>query len=312
MKLKKIISALSITTLMIALSGCSKPLDLSLNVKSGDKYVITEFTNQDIVLTANNQEMKTNQNIEMSLGMNIKDVDKDKNITIDYQYDSMKMSSESNGEKIEYDSTKPDTSNPLNSTYQTIIGKSFTVKINNKGELLEVTGVSELINSMVAKASGTAAEKQALKDTLSESFGDEAVKSMMKQSMNFYPQNVVKKGDTWEKKYDIKTLFPISVDNKLTLTEYKDSVISLDEKSTMTADTKNKPIDLMGVKANIKLTGDVNGTIKINKDNGLLHSGEMTQTMNGEMEMLASKTIPQNVKIPMKITSRITYSTIKK
>lgn len=312
LKFKKVISTLSIATMLLAFSGCTKDLDLSINIKTGDKYVIHEVTNQDMTMTLGTQQMATNQTVDMNLLMDVKDVDKDKNVTIEYKYDSMKMSASSNGQTMTYDSTKADDSNPLNEVYKGIIGKSFTVKMSNKGKLLEIKGVTDLINSMLDKVNVPDAQKETLKSSLTRSFGDDAIKSMVQQSMDIYPDKAVKKNDTWNKKYDIKTVFPITVDNTFKLLSNDSSEVSLNQQSNITADTKGTPIDIMGVKSNINLTGTATGTVKINKSNGLLQSGEVTENMNGEMQMLKSSLIPQDIKVPMKMTAKITYDIKKK
>ncbi|MCY6960290.1 DUF6263 family protein [Clostridium brassicae] len=312
MKLKKLVAASCIATMVFALSGCNKALDLSLNLKKGDKYNIHVVNDQKTSVTAENQEIKSSQVMDMNFSIDVKDVDKDKNTTVDYKYDSIKMSAESNGQKMEYDSKKNDSNNPLGAIYGGIIGKGFTVKLDKKGQVLDIKGMNELLDSLVEKIPASDQEKKAVKDALKENFGDEAIKSMVKQTMNYYPQKSIKTGDTWENKYDIKAIFPMSVSNKWKLIGEKDGALNVEVQSTIAADTKNKPIDFMGLKANMKLDGDCKGTIDISKDNGLIQKGSMTQNMNGNMEILASNVTPKNVKMPMKITSKITYETTKK
>lgn len=312
MKFKKIVAALSVMAMLFTLAGCKNATNLSLNVKKGDKYNIHEVVDQQATMTINNQDTKTNQVMDMNFAMDVQDVDKDKNVTMNYKYDSIKVSTESVGGKIEYDSKKPDSKSPLGSIYGAIIGKSFTVKLSNKGQVLEVKGVDELLNSVVDKFPGNAEQKKTLKATLADSFGDEAIKSMISQTMDYYPQNEIKTNDTWESKYNVKVMFPMTVNNKLKLLGEKDGLLNVDVQSTVAADTKDKPADFMGFKANVKLNGDCKGTVDINKETGIMTKGNLTQTMSGDIELLANKTIPQNIKMPMKMTAKITYETTKK
>lgn len=312
MKFKKMMSALSIMAILFVFAGCSSAINLGLNVKKGDKYNVHEVVDQKMTMTANSQEVNTNQVMDMNFAMDVQDVDKDKNVTIAYKYDSIKISTESAGQKMEYDSKKQDSTNPLSSIYGAIVGKGFTVKVSNKGQVLEVKGVDELLNSIVSKIPGNDEQKKTFKSTLAQSFGDDAVKSMINQSMNYYPQNAVKNNDTWESKYSIKAIFPMEINNKLKLLGEKDGLLNVDVQSTINSDTKDKPADFMGFQANMKLKGDSKGTVNINKETGLMEKGNLTETMTGEMELLANKTIPQNIKVPMKMEAKITYETTKK
>lgn len=312
MKFRKIIAALSLMAILFVFVGCNNAVNLSLNVKKGDKYNVHEVVNQQSTMTINNQDTNSNQIMDMNFEMDVKDVDKDKNVTMGYKYDSIKISTEAAGRKVDYDSKKPDSTNPLSSIYGAVIGKGFTVKLSNKGQALDIKGVDDLLNSVVDKFPGNDEQKKALKATLAQSFGDEAIKSMVNQSMNYYPQSEVKNNDTWENKYDIKTMFPMTVSNKLKLLGEKNGLLNVDVQSTVTVDTKDKPEDFMALKANMKLDGDCKGTVNINKETGLMEKGNLTETMAGDIEILANKAIPQNIKMPMKMTAKITYETTKK
>lgn len=312
MKLKKVIASFSIMAILFAFIGCSNAVDLSINLKKGDKYNLHELIEQKGNINVQGQNIDLNQVMDMNFAMEVKDVDKDKNVTMDYKYDSIKVSAESNGSKNEYDSKKPDSANPMSALYGSVIGKGFTVKLSNKGQVLEVKGTNELLNSIVDKISASAEEKNQIKNSLAQSFGDEAIKSMINQSMNYYPKNQVKNNDTWESKYDIKTIMPMSISNKLKLLGEKDGLLNVDVQSTVDVDTKNKPIDFMSIKTNMKLNGDCKGTVNINKETGLVAKANLTENMNGTMEMLSTNASVQNMKMPMKMTAKITYETTKK
>ncbi|WP_411679904.1 DUF6263 family protein [Clostridium thailandense] len=200
-----------------------------------------------------------------------------------YIYDSIKISADSAGQKMEYDSKNPGSNNPLASIYGAIVGKGFTVKVSNKGQVLEVKGVDELLNSVVSKLPGSEEQKKTFKATLSESFGDDAIKSMVNQSINYYPQGQVKNNDIWENKYSIKTIFPMEVSNKLKLLGEKDGLLNVDVQSTITSDTRDKPANFMGFQANVKLNGDCKGTVNINKETGLMEKGNLTENMTGDI-----------------------------
>ncbi|WPC44157.1 DUF6263 family protein [Clostridium sp. JS66] len=312
MKLKKIIASLSIMTMLFAFVGCSNAMDLSINLKKGDKYNLHELIEQKGNINVQGQNIDLNQVMDMNFAMEVKDVDKDKNVTMDYKYDSIKVSAESDGAKNEYDSKKPDSANPMSALYGSVIGKGFTVKISNKGQVLEVKGTDELLNSIVDKISASAEEKNQIKNSLAQSFGDEAIKSMINQSMNYYPKNQVKNNDTWESKYDIKTMMPMSISNKLKFLGEKDGLLNVDVQSTVDVDTKNKPINFMSIKTNMKLNGNCKGTVNINKETGLVAKADLTENMNGTMEMLSTNASAQNMKMPMKMTAKIIYETTKK
>ncbi|CQR71028.1 hypothetical protein SOV_45390 [Sporomusa ovata DSM 2662] len=311
MNLKKLVAALCAVIILLVVSGCNSTLDLSLNVAKGDKYNTHTLCNQDMIFSVNNKTSKVHQIVDMNLSMDVKDVDKDKNVTIDYKYDSIKISTECAGQRMEYDSKQNNERNPLSQIYGGIIGKSFTVKLDKKGQVLELIGIDDIINSMIDNIKGSEEQKKAFKNSLNQSFGDNAIKSMIKQMTSYYPDKEIKVGDIWDNKYDIKTFFPISVNNKLQLVGVKDGLLNVDVQSTIATDTKNNTIDFMGVKGNVNLNGDSKGNINITKSNGLVQNGTFTQNISGEIELLANQSIPENINMPITMTSTITYETTK-
>ncbi len=71
----------------------------------------------------------------------------------------------------------------------------------------------------------------------------------------------------------------------------------------------SKSSDYMGLEMKPDLKGTLSGTIMINKNNGFLGSGELKQTMSGNIKL----TVPQqgDVEMPMTYTGEVNYSTVK-
>ena len=312
MNLKKIVMILCASMMLVGVIGCGKAFAFNLTVQKGEEYNSHMSTVQETVMIFNDQEMKTKQNMDMNISMNILDVDKEQNITISYTYDSMKMVVDSAGKKMAYDSTQDHSNNPLSSIYSGILGKQFTVKLDKQGKVLEVKGLDDIIISTIDNAPGTAEQKQALKDNLKQSFSDETIKMMIQQNMNNYPPQNIKVGESWENTANMNVLFPMSVTNKCKLLGEKDGLLMIEMQSAIHADTQNNAVDIMGVKANVLLDGEITGNINVNKKNPLLQYGRVTQNISGEMELETGKETPQIITLPMKITSTATFETIKK
>ena len=102
------------------------------------------------------------------------------------------------------------------------------------------------------------------------------------------------------------------ITNKYKRVGDKDGFLTIDVKSGISADTQNNPVDLMGVKANIVLNGEISGTIKLNKKNPFLQSVKVTQDISGEMQFETGKETSRIIKLPMKITGTISSETTKK
>ena len=312
MNLKRFLITLYAGIMLFAVIGCDKAFAaVNLNIEKGEKYNTHMSNDQETIVTFNNQEMRIKQKTDMDSSLNILDVDKDKNVTISYTYDSMKITIDTAGNKITYDSKEDNNNNPLSAMYSSILGKSFTIKLDKEGTVLEVKGLDDIIASTIDNTPGTEQQKQALKNSLKQSFSDEGLKSAFQQTMSNYPMENSKVGDTWENKNELTVIFPMVITSKFKLLSDKDGLLTIYTQSIIHADTQNNAVDIMGIKANVALNGEMNGNLIINKKNPLLQNGTIIQNISGEMEFEPSKEMPQRIKLPMKITSRIICETTK-
>lgn len=311
MNWKKFMVTICAVMMLFAGIGGNKAFAVNLNVEKGEKYNTHVSNDQETIVTVNNQEMITNQKTDMNCSINILDVDKDKNVTISYTYDSMKIAVDTPSKKITYDSKQDDNNNPLSAIYSGILGKSFTIKLDNEGKVLEVKGLDDIITSTIDNTSCTEQQKQALKNSLKQSFSDEGLKAMFKQAMNNYPPENIKVGDVWESKNELTVMFPMVIASKYKFLSEKAGLLNINMQSIISADTQNNAVDIMGIKANVALNGEINANITINKKNSILQNGTLTQNISGEMEFATGKETPQTIKLPIKITSKIICETTK-
>jgi hypothetical protein len=312
-KLKKIGAAICVVATICTISGCDQTKSINMNVKEGDKYIVYVSTNANTSMKVAGQAVNSKQEMDMSYDVDITDVDKNSNITMDYKYDSIKTDTEAMGQTLSYDSKNTnDSSSEQGKIYGGLIGKSFSVKVSNKGKILEIKGVDDILSSVVDKITTDDSQKQKIKDTLSKSFGDDAIKSALQQSMNYYPDKKVNIGDTWENKYNLNIMCPMSIDSKYKLLNADNNQYAVGVNSNLSADTKGQSVDIMGVKAKLKLNGNMTGNINVNKDNGFLSNGTETETVKGTMDMLPNNLIPTEISLPMTVTETITYKTVKK
>lgn len=313
LKLKKLGAAMCIASAVFTFSGCGQTdKGISINVNKGDKYVSDISVNANTSMKLGEKAIDSEQKMDMSYDINITDVDKNNNITMQYKYKSIKLTTDSNGQASSYNSKNAsDNNSEAGEIYSGFIGKSFSVKVNKTGKILEVNGVGSILNSVVDKINTSEGQKQTIKNTLAQSFGDNAIKSTLQQSMNYYPNKSVNVGDTWENKYNLNMMFPIAINSKYKLVSADNDKYTLNVKSSLVADSKGKASNIMGVQAKVKLNGTMNGNVNIDKDNGFISNGTLKETVKGNMDMLPSSEVPTEISLPMTITENVTYKTTK-
>ncbi|HHV29487.1 DUF6263 family protein [Acetivibrio mesophilus] len=318
MRSKRILVALIVAVMALSLSACNSGLALYVNVNVGDSYKYHIEMDQTMNVEQSGQSVETNQNMVYDFIVSVNDVDSEGNITADYKYDALKIDIESNGAKQSFDSKNANADDSMSAIYSSFIGKGFTAKMTKYGEIKEISGVDNLLNSIVDSMDLGEDEvaqvfKEQTKESLRQSFGDEAIKSAVQSATVFPDTESIKVGDTWTVDNSVKTI----VDMKMTTTYTLDKVEGEIAYISVKADYKSDPStasDYMGMQMTTDLSGTMTGSIKVNTKNGFLSEGQMTQEYSGKMSIVVPAMEgleSQTVEIPMDSKGTITYSTTK-
>jgi hypothetical protein len=115
--------------------------------------------------------------------------------------------------------------------YNSIIKEPFNITVSPKGEIGDVYGLQKIYDKMF-KAFGDTL-KEADKQQVKESFGNEAIKSVLQQQFQIFPENEVVKDSAWTRSYDTQLLvFPgrNSLSYKITdiKTENGETILTID------------------------------------------------------------------------------------
>ena len=320
LKLRNFFTALLIAAMVFSLTACNSNLGIYINVKAGDVYKYHTLTS----ITSNTEIMgestSTTQDTTTDFKVTIDSVDSEGNITMNYMFDNIKFESEAAGEKITYDSSNNSDTDDFSKVYKSIIGKGFNTKMTKHGEVSEVSGVDDLIISMLDAMELDTSDDANIQETktyLQSSFGDNALKTLIQQSTRVLPENDVKIGDSWTIENTINSIVEINTKTTYTLDKIQNKIAHISVKSEFNTDSsKTHKYPGMGIDMDMTtdLTGKTTGTIRIDTTNGFLSEGEITQQMTGKMSVVVPSiegSEEETVDIPMDSTSKVTYSITK-
>jgi hypothetical protein len=130
---------------------------------------------------------------------------------------------------------------------------------------------------------------------MTQTFNDSAIRSMMQQSFNIYPDKAITPGDTWEKKFTMTSMINMEMDNKYKLVSVNNGVAHLEVNSTITGKPGNNPAM---AQMKIEMKGTQTGTMDVEVGTGLITDSKLKQNMKGKMSMMG-------MEIPMEISSDI-------
>lgn len=251
--------------------------------------------------------MDVNQNQEQTFffSWELKDEDKDKNITLLQRIEGVKLKIDIAGNPITFDSTNPSSANnALAEFFKQLVGTTFTLTLNKDMQVTKVDGRDEFLRKL-----GQA--NQTMEPLLKKVLNDEALKQMADPSFGMLPGKPVGKGDTWARESRLN-LGPIgSYKNtfKYTLEKIEGDKAFIKIDSTLTYEpptetSEGLPFRIKSAKLASKESG---GNAVFDIKNGRLDRQEMKVKLEGELEIEISGTTPK-VELKQEQTTTITTS----
>jgi hypothetical protein len=227
--------------------------------------------------------------------------------TIEQKIIGVQMDIDIGGSKIQYDSKKENTNNPLAEFFKALEGATFTVMLNTKTLKVEgIKGREEFLKKLVQ------ANPQ-MKPLLDTILSEEALKEMAEPTFAVVPTEAVTKGKSWTKTTKLD-MGPIGkYENKYKYTfegpegkDDKNYKIKVD--TTLTYKAPTDGTDSRGLPFKIKsasLTSkNATGSIIFNADRGRVESSRMSLDLEGELQIeIGGQTT--NVKLEQTQTSTV-------
>ena len=251
---------------------------LKFNFQKGKKfdYVLNFDVNVEREGKKRNNTMKWNYNMEV-----VDEKNKIKTIKTTYKRIDMAMDLPGTGQKTEFSSDKE--VDPMNfmefpsKMFAALKGKSFLMQVNEKGEILSVSGLDKIGEAMVNAVNLPDEMKQKMLQGFKQQFSEDAVKQMFSQSFNIFPNKLVSIGDSWRK------------------TSASSAPINLEAATTYTV--KNIKNNLVYLTSNSKLKGDNDATgtetgkLIVDSKTGLVTEASFEQRLNGKVQINSRSTI---------------------
>jgi len=88
--------------------------------------------------------------------------------------------------------------------YNSIMNEEFFARVSPQGEISEVYGLEKVYQNMFKSLGDTLTSEQ--KETLKESFGKDAIKAVLQQQFQMFPENEVYQDSSWTRSYETQIL----------------------------------------------------------------------------------------------------------
>lgn len=288
MKIKKRSFIIFILISMILFNGCiQKKVKPSLNLKKGDSFKIDMLFEQKVTQEIKDRKTQVDSKHNIGYSCFVTDVDENKNSTIQVSFDSLNIKSvANNGQTLEYNSGDPTSDmNDFSKVYSTLVGKKITVKVSQDGKVKEVMGVDKIIDEVLKELNiKNNKEEEEIQKMIVEQFGDEALRKQVENITSVYPDEPVKVGDSWEKKTDVSSEYPLQAESKYTLKESKDGMSEIMVESKVKTKDDAEPLILGNIKISYDIEGTQKGTLNVDEESGITKHVEMTHEYSGKIK----------------------------
>lgn len=251
------------------------------NLKKGETYPFLLKTQQDQSMTAGGQSMSMSSERTVGFDYFVEDaVNNVFKLKATFKGFSEKFKAPT-GETISYNTNaaKPSDKDVAQSwtIYKAIIGESFQMEVDNKGKVISVKGLEKVVSNVQNKLKNdfNAEEQTMIKELLTASLNNEAIKSQFEETLNIFPDKNLTIGEQWSDSQNISE-GPVKGTNKVTRTfkEIKDGKATITVAGTQNVSGSETQ---QGISMNMKNNATLNGFIDVDMESGWIKKVSITK-----------------------------------
>ncbi|CAG5080689.1 DUF6263 family protein [Parvicella tangerina] len=307
--MKKFLFALGVVSLVFSSCTSGDSHEIVLNLEEGETYSYYVVGVVDIQQELNG--MKMNQYVKASSLINytVKETSGD-DILMEVKYEKVKMYMDMGvGQEIEIDSENPDPSNPASMSLEKMKDHSFSIRISKYGEIIEFIGLDDLTDKVIESMEfDNYMIKNQVRNFLEQTYSEGTLIVAYEPMFNFYPAMSVREGDEWEKENIGENHLGKLETFTYTLESIDDDTYLIEGEGELAELSDPKPIDINGNKIVYHLNGDVTTSFELDAETGWVVNGEIIQSASGINDLTISALGGQEMAVPMKYKSTITFS----
>ena len=277
---------------VFALTTAIAQTTLQLNLQKGETYYQSSKTNSVTTQTISGVSMVITTTIDAKYSYKVTGADEN-NYDLEVKYEKLLVSTSMPQMSISYSSENP--KDAISSALSGMTKRSFNIKMNKLGEVLEVRNLDKLIGESISQNGGLSEmEKQQIIQLLNE----DQFKGSIEMATAIYPKAAVSKGDSWEMASSINSAgISISIKTKYTLAENSGNYNKVMGISTIESDPNAVPMQSQGMSIKYKLSGTGTTQITLDAKSGWITEATIEQKIKGDMQILDGMAAGMNVPI---------------
>lgn len=273
--MKKIAVIVFTFILVFTMTACNLGTAIKMNLQKGEKFSMVYKIAVDQTQNMSGMATKLEQDMTMEGTFTITEVATD-DFDMSFVFDRVFGTTNANDEVFEFDSNS---TGEISNLYGVIINKPIKITADKRGNVTSLTGMNEVLQGILNSESSDSSSEQ-IKETLKQSFSDEALKQSFSNILTRYPNKSLKINDKWKEETTVEMgVFPVKVNSEYAYIGEDNNGHLL--KVNGTFDVKDDNFKIGGTSAKIDLKGTQTGDMWINGSNNFEQKSKVTQVMTG-------------------------------
>jgi hypothetical protein len=297
------------TILFISFAFTLPDVRLEYSFKTGDQYEWIQTAKQSITQSIPAMgEIKIDVNSDGAMQFRVMEV-KGSTAKIEAQYTRLKVVSKSLMGNINLDSESEDNSEQ-NKIVKSIVRKPFFFELSKNGKVDNITGTESLSSAI---SSGEGQPQGGGKQMLEQFVSPASIKASLEMTFLTYPESKIAEGHQWKNSVNLPINFPMVMNNTWNLKKIEGAVATIEGDGELTTTDKEKITTLPnGIKSKADLNGRQALAAKVNSKTGWPSEIKILSEIKGKMILVAGGMIPEDMDVPMEISSESKFTITKK
>lgn len=261
--------------------------------EAGDTYSYRMITEQNITMEVMGQEQIQTQQQDFDIVLRTEEVRADGSAVFSYTIERLRISQHINQQgqtqEFSYDSEITPSGYDFSSQiYGLLLEWRFTVVLAPDGKVIEVSGMSELIQKMAETLNVPEDAKEQFIASIEPLVGDDAMKSMMSSGFIAYGKEPVSVGDSWQFTNIPLTEFPIMSVGAYRLIQRENNIATLEVRAEVMPNPDGKPLGLGAYDIAMNIYGTMTGELTLDETTGQIITSHSFTTFTGDMTIRGS------------------------
>lgn len=301
MNLKRMSFITIALSMVLTLSVTAKPKQLlRLNLAKGDVYEMTMSVVSKIDQELEGTQVKMDQNMKMVMELSVDDLLDNGNFSVSYKYKVFNISMSGMGQSMRFSSEDTDENNPMFPILRKLTTVTLKMELTPKGSVVKVEDFDQYANMIGGNPQ--------LSSVLAMFSNEDAFKSNLGQTFNYFPEDEIRVSDTWKASVKMPALMNMDIKMVFTATGISKDVVDLSVDSKINS---NANMDSNGMNMNLVLDGTQKGIMQINPEDGMITKSNVEQVFAMTMKMKNPQS-GKDMEIPMKLNSTVEVTAVKK